>query len=75
MFSFLPHKFSKYFITFYHRKPRNMLLLPGKKKKKKTSVEIGMKTRSLKVWISAMLAVNKKLIPIHKILSYKHLIS
>lgn len=34
MFSFLPHKFSKYFITFYHRKPRNMLLLPGKKKKK-----------------------------------------
>lgn len=74
MFSFLPHKFSKYFITFYHRKPRNMLLLSGKKKKK-NSIEIGMKTRSLKVWISSMLAVNKKLIPIHKILSYKHLIS
>lgn len=34
MFSFLPHKFSKYFITFYHRKPRNMLLLSGLKKKK-----------------------------------------
>ena len=31
MFSFLPHKFSKFFITFYHRKPRNMLLLSGKK--------------------------------------------
>lgn len=74
MFSFLPHKFSKYFITFYHRKPRNMLLLSGLKKKK-NNIEIGMKTRSLKVWISAMLVVNKKLIPIHKILSYKHLIS
>lgn len=71
MFSFLPHKFFKFFITFYYRKPRNMLLLSGKK----NNIEIGMKTRSLKVWIFAMLAVNKKLIPRHKILSYKHLIS